>query len=71
MTVRIADDGPGIADDKKEAVFGRGERGLDSPGSGIGLYLVDRLTTAFGGSVHIEDNEPRGAVFVVTLERAL
>ncbi|MCU4750488.1 ATP-binding protein [Halobacteria archaeon AArc-curdl1] len=71
VTVRIADDGPGIADDKKEAVFGRGERGLDSPGSGIGLYLVDRLTTAFGGSVHIEDNEPRGAVFVVTLERAL
>ena len=71
VTIRIADDGPGISDDKKDAVFGRGERGLDSPGSGIGLYLVHRLTTAFGGSVHIEDNEPRGAVFVVTLERAL
>lgn len=68
--VRIADDGPGIPDSRKERVFGRGERGIDSPVTSIGLYLVDRLVDGYGGSVAIEDNEPRGSVFVVRLPRA-
>ncbi|WP_267643026.1 PAS domain-containing sensor histidine kinase [Haloarchaeobius amylolyticus] len=66
-TVRVADDGPGIPDSRKTAVFGRGERGVDSPGTGIGLYLVDQLVRGYGGTVHIEDNDPRGSVFVVEL----
>ncbi|MFC4406148.1 PAS domain-containing sensor histidine kinase [Haloarchaeobius iranensis] len=68
--VRVADDGPGIPDSQKTVVFGRGEQGIDSPGAGIGLFLVDSLVTGFGGTVAIEDNEPRGAVFVVTLPLA-
>ncbi|WP_321168916.1 HAMP domain-containing sensor histidine kinase [Halorubrum sp. CBA1125] len=70
VRIRVADDGPGVADDRKTAVFGKGEKGIDSAGSGIGLYLVDRLTTQFGGDVWVEDNEPRGAVFVVELPKA-
>jgi signal transduction histidine kinase len=70
VRVRIADDGPGIPDDRKAELFGRGEKGLDSPGSGVGLYLVDTLVGQYGGDVWIEDNEPRGAVFVVELRRA-
>lgn len=69
VTVRIADNGPGIPDDRKEAVFGRGEKGLESPGTGLGLYLVDTLVTKYGGSVSIEDGE-EGAEFIVTLQRA-
>lgn len=69
VTVRIADDGPGIPDDRKSEVFGRDEKGLESSGSGVGLYLVDRLVEEFGGSVHVEDNDPRGAVVVVELPR--
>jgi len=68
--VRVADDGPGIPDSQKAVVFGRGEQGIDSPGAGIGLFLVDSLVTGFGGTVSIEDNEPRGAVFVVSLPLA-
>jgi signal transduction histidine kinase len=68
--VRVADDGPGIPDSQKAVVFGRGEQGIDSPGTGIGLFLVDSLVTGFGGTVAIEDNEPRGAVFVLTLPLA-
>lgn len=67
--VRIADDGPGIPDDRKETVFGRGQTGLDSAGSGVGLYLVHTLVTQYGGDVWVEDNDPRGAVFVVELDR--
>ncbi|MFC6826786.1 sensor histidine kinase [Halopelagius fulvigenes] len=70
VEVRIADDGPGIPDESKELVFGRGRKGLDSPGSGVGLYLVDTLVDQYGGAVRVEDNDPRGAVFVVELNLA-
>jgi PAS domain S-box-containing protein len=69
VTIRVADNGPGVPADKRDEIFGRGEKGLDSPGSGIGLYLVDTLVEEFGGSVHVEDNKPRGAVFVIELRR--
>lgn len=85
VTVRVADDGPGVPDDRRRELFGRGETGLDSDGSGIGLYLVDRLVTQFGGRGHVEDRDPTafplpsdergadrdhpGSVFVVELDR--
>ncbi|MFB6096995.1 MAG: ATP-binding protein [Haloferacaceae archaeon] len=70
VLVRIADNGPGVPDDRKEAIFGKGEQGLDSPGTGIGLYLVQSIVEEYGGDVWIEDNEPKGAVFTVRLQRA-
>jgi PAS domain S-box-containing protein len=70
VVVRIADNGPGIPDSRKREVFGRGKKGLESPGSGLGLYLVDNLVETYGGRVWIEDNEPKGAVFCVELQRA-
>ncbi|MFC7326002.1 ATP-binding protein [Halorubrum rutilum] len=70
VEVRIADNGPGISDDHKDTVFGKGERGLGSPGTGIGLYLVDTLVTEYGGIIWVEDNEPTGTVFVVQLPLA-
>ncbi|RDZ64851.1 PAS domain-containing sensor histidine kinase [Haloferax sp. Atlit-12N] len=70
VTVRIADDGPGISDEQKSVVFGKGAKGLESPGTGTGLYLVETIVSNFGGTVHIEDNEPRGSVFVIDLPLA-
>jgi len=70
VEVRIADNGPGISDDHKDTVFGKGERGLGSPGTGIGLYLVDTLVTEYGGEIWVEDNDPTGAIFVVRLPLA-
>jgi len=70
VVVRVADNGPGIPDERKESVFGKGEKGLDSEGTGIGLYLVHALVEQYGGSVWVEDNEPTGAVFVVELRKA-
>jgi|AntDeeMetageno50_2_1112565.scaffolds.fasta_scaffold00023_10 PAS domain S-box-containing protein len=67
VTIRIADNGPGVSDAHKKQIFGRGEQGLDSSGTGIGLYLVDTLVDRYGGAVAVEDNDPRGAVFVVDL----
>ena len=70
VEVRIADNGPGIPEEQREEIFGKGEKGLDSPGAGIGLYLVRSLVATYGGDVRVEDNEPKGSVFVVTLRVA-
>jgi PAS domain S-box-containing protein len=70
VRVRVADNGPGIPDTRKEKIFGKGQKGLDSSGTGIGLYLVDTLVDQFGGDVWVEDNDPKGAVFAVELRRA-
>lgn len=67
--VQIADNGPGIPDEQKEAIFGKGEKGLESEGSGIGLYLVQTLVEQFNGAVRVEDNEPEGAVFTIELQK--
>lgn len=81
VTVGVLDDGPGVPDAQKDDIFGRGERGLESEGTGIGLYLVQSLVDSFGGDVWVEDAEDRttpaeytegmdGAAFVVELPRA-
>ncbi|EMA65219.1 multi-sensor signal transduction histidine kinase, partial [Halorubrum aidingense JCM 13560] len=67
VRVSIADNGPGIADRHKEQIFQEGEKGLESGGSGIGLYLVKTLVDKYDGDVWVEDNEPTGSVFVVEL----
>jgi PAS domain S-box-containing protein len=70
VEVRVADDGPGVPDDRKKSIFGKGEKGLDSEGTGVGLYLVKSVVESYGGEVWVEDNQPEGAVFVVTLPEA-
>jgi signal transduction histidine kinase len=71
VTVRVADDGPGVPDAHKAAVFGKGEKGLGSEGTGLGLFLVDTLVDRYGGTVRIEDAETGGAAFVVELQRVV
>lgn len=79
VRIRVADNGPGIPDDIKEDLFGEGEKGLESGGTGMGLFLVDSLVESYGGDVWIEDRagsesfgesdeaEQTGVVFVVEL----
>ena len=67
VRVRVADNGPGVPAERKDEIFGRGAKGTDSGGTGIGTYLVETLVARYGGDVWVEDNEPRGAVFVVEL----
>ncbi|HEX2675721.1 MAG TPA: HAMP domain-containing sensor histidine kinase, partial [Polyangiales bacterium] len=72
--VWVADAGPGIAAEDRKRIFQRFVRGKSSSGkqvrgSGIGLSLVKHIAEAHGGSVRIEDAEPRGAVFILRLGR--
>ncbi len=70
VTVRVADNGPGIPAQRRKRIFEEGEQGAESTGMGIGLSLVDRLVTRYDGEIWIEANEPEGSVFCVTLRRA-
>jgi signal transduction histidine kinase len=70
--VSVEDNGPGIPDDMKQAVFGRMRRGdTKARGSGLGLYLVKTLVESYGGRVWVEDRVPgdrsKGCRFVVLL----
>lgn len=67
VTIRIADNGPGIPDERKSDIFDQGEMGLDSSGTGLGLYLVETLVSRYDGTVYIEDNDPDGSIFVIEL----
>ena len=66
-TVRIADNGPGIPASERKRVFGRGEQGAHSDGSGFGLYFVDVMVDDYGGTIEVADNDPRGTVFTIEL----
>ena len=70
VVVRVADNGPGVPEAQRETIFGKGEKGLDSQGTGIGLYLVDTLVDSYGGAVDVEDSDAGGAAFVVELPKA-
>jgi PAS domain S-box-containing protein len=69
VTVEVADNGPGVPDEMKPDVFGEGMQGIDSDGTGLGLYLVETLVEHVGGSVWVRDNDPKGAVFGFDLPR--
>jgi PAS domain S-box-containing protein len=69
VRVTVTDNGPGIPDTQKEAVFGKGEKGLKSEGTGIGLYLVNTLLKKYNGTVRVDDNEPEGTIVTITLPR--
>lgn len=67
IQIAIADNGPGIPPDQRESIFQEGETNLNSEGSGLGLYLVQTLVDRYNGNIWIEENDPRGTVFVVEL----
>ena len=69
VQVRIADNGPGVSSGMKRAIFEKGETGLESSGTGLGLYLVETLVERYDGELRVEDNEPVGAVFIVELPK--
>ena len=70
IRVSVADNGPGVPDAEKEAIFEEGICGLDSDGTGLGLYLVRTLVERYDGAVWVDDAEEGGARFTVELPRA-
>ncbi|WP_424356731.1 sensor histidine kinase [Methanocella sp. MCL-LM] len=71
----IEDNGCGIPDDRKTAIFEQLKRGrTKAKGNGLGLFIVRTLVESFGGSVYVVDRVPgdytKGSKFIVTLPAA-
>jgi signal transduction histidine kinase/HAMP domain-containing protein len=71
LLVTITDHGAGVADEDRERLFGRFERGAGRPsgeGSGLGLYASRALCRAMGGDLELEPAAAgRGAAFTIRL----
>jgi signal transduction histidine kinase len=67
VILRVVDAGPGIADDVAQLLFR--DRVSSGRGLGLGLYLVNAMMQAQGGSARLEQRNPR-AVFALRWKRA-
>ena len=63
--VRIADNGSGIVNDIKEAIFEEGFVDGETGHTGLGLHIVKKAMEKYGGYVYAQDNQPRGTAFVL------
>jgi len=68
----VRDTGDGVPESDRERIFQRFGRGIvrdGDEGFGLGLSIVTAIVGAHHGTVHVEDAEPRGSRFVMTLPR--
>jgi signal transduction histidine kinase len=63
VVITIEDDGRGIVDADREALFERGAR-LDTgkPGTGLGLAIVRDVAEIYGGTVTLASSEDLGGL---------
>jgi signal transduction histidine kinase len=72
VTYLIEDDGPGVGDEEREAIFepgSRGRAGAGGSGAGLGLALARRLARSAAGDVSAAEEATNGS-FRITLPRA-
>lgn len=68
VRIEIADNGPGIPE-YEWAVLIEGKESALKHGSGLGLWLTKWVIDQSGGDLTIRENEPRGSVVSVELDR--
>jgi len=69
---RVADTGIGIPESERTRVFDAfyqvdSSSTREAGGTGLGLSIVRRLIDGHDGTVRIDDNTPKGTVFIVTI----
>jgi signal transduction histidine kinase len=67
IILRVEDRGPGVPVAIRAAIFERGRRASDAPGSGLGLYVSRQLMDEQNGNLWVEDRPGGGASFVVAI----
>jgi len=72
ITIKISDDGIGIAQDKTQIIFDSFSQSDNSmsrahDGLGVGLKIVQELAKFLDGKVEVESQEGQGSTFTVTL----
>jgi len=71
LKLKVTDQGPGIPIDERRRIFLKfyrigNENTRKSKGSGLGLFLTERIVQQHGGTITVKDNVPAGASFEIT-----
>jgi signal transduction histidine kinase len=69
--LHVSDEGPGIPLEERERIFERfyrvgQEETREKQGTGLGLYIVQRLLQRCGGSIEVRPRHPQGSIFVAS-----
>ena len=70
--IQVRDQGAGIPDIEKKRIFHKfyrvgNEKSRSAKGTGLGLYLANKVVQQHKGSITVKDNTPSGSVFVICL----
>ncbi|MDZ7808983.1 MAG: sensor histidine kinase [Arhodomonas sp.] len=73
VEITVADDGPGVPEEARSHLFEpftRGDEREVKGHAGLGLAIAKRMMELQGGGLALQDREPSGAEFMVTLPLA-
>jgi signal transduction histidine kinase/DNA-binding response OmpR family regulator len=73
LTVRVGDDGPGIASEDQNLIFEafqQGKRPSREEGTGLGLTVSRRLVEKHGGTLTVDSELGKGSTFTFTIPTA-
>jgi signal transduction histidine kinase len=70
--LEIADEGVGIPDEEKGRIFEKfyrvgNENTRSTKGTGLGLYLTERILRQHQGRIAVRTNNPKGSIFEIRL----
>lgn len=74
IRLTVSDQGSGIADMEKKKIFEKfyrsgNENTRKSKGTGLGLYLCQRIMKSHKGSILVSDNLPKGSSFIASFPK--
>lgn len=72
VILRVADQGAGIPELEKKKIFNKfyrigNEESRKSKGTGLGLYLTNKIVQQHKGRITVKDNTPSGTIFEISL----
>ncbi|MBZ4188753.1 GHKL domain-containing protein [Niabella sp. 3A5MI-3] len=70
VVVSVTDEGPGIPDEEKKKIFTKfyrigNEATRKKQGTGLGLYLCDKIAKDHNADISVTNHEPNGSTFAV------
>ncbi len=68
----VVDEGTGVPDNEKRKIFTKfyrigNEESRKTKGTGLGLYLTNKIISQHKGQICVKDNTPHGAIFEIEL----